>query len=193
MWRRSCARSRASRSTARSSSGTTSRRTTSRCRWRSGRWRGAACGTRRGPERSESWASSASSILHRCGESFYFLLVCTWRNENELWETVWAKDGDGDVFFRPWPIEGTHRPTFCVWELGRRVPRTSGVERIPALPARRRVAKSRTCGRPTRESCDGGVPTSLASCTSCGSGGEGPGTGRERCASRSCGPSTRAS
>ncbi len=57
-------------------------------------------------------------ILHRCGEGFYFLLVCTWRNENELWETVWAKDGDADVFFRPWPIEETHRPTFCVWELG---------------------------------------------------------------------------
>jgi hypothetical protein len=57
-------------------------------------------------------------ILHRCGTSFYFLLVSTWRNDNELWETVWAKNGDGDVFFRPWPIEGTHRPTFCVWELG---------------------------------------------------------------------------
>jgi hypothetical protein len=57
-------------------------------------------------------------ILHRCGESFYFLLVSTWRNDNELWETVWAKDGDGDPTFRPWPIEGTHRPTFCVWELG---------------------------------------------------------------------------
>ena len=57
-------------------------------------------------------------ILHRCGESFYFLLVSTWRNENELWETVWAKNGDGERRFRPWPIEGTHRPTFCVWELG---------------------------------------------------------------------------
>ena len=57
-------------------------------------------------------------ILHRCGESFYFLLVTTWRNENELWETVWAKNGDEDVGFRPWPIDGTHRPTFCVWELG---------------------------------------------------------------------------
>ena len=57
-------------------------------------------------------------ILHRCGESFYFLLVATWRNENELWETVLAKNGEGDVAFRPWPIEGTHRPTFCVWELG---------------------------------------------------------------------------
>ena len=56
-------------------------------------------------------------ILHRCGESFYFLLISTWRNENELWETVWAKDGDKDDSFRPWPIEGTHRPTFCVWEL----------------------------------------------------------------------------
>jgi hypothetical protein len=57
-------------------------------------------------------------ILHRCGESFYFLLVSTWRNENELWETVWAKNGDEDVFFRPWTADGSHRPTFCVWELG---------------------------------------------------------------------------
>jgi hypothetical protein len=56
-------------------------------------------------------------ILHRCGESFYFLLVATWRNDNELWETVWAKDGDADEAFRPWPIDGPHRPTFCVWEL----------------------------------------------------------------------------
>ena len=57
-------------------------------------------------------------ILHRCGASFYFLLVCTWRSHNELWETVWAKAGDHDPCFRPWPREGTHVPTFCVWELG---------------------------------------------------------------------------
>jgi hypothetical protein len=57
-------------------------------------------------------------ILHRCGEDFYFLLVSTWQNENELWETVWAKDGNESFAFRPWPVEGTHRPTFCVWELG---------------------------------------------------------------------------
>jgi hypothetical protein len=57
-------------------------------------------------------------ILHRCAESFYFLLIATWRNDNELWETVWAKNGDGDAAFRPWPLDGTHRPTFCVWELG---------------------------------------------------------------------------
>jgi hypothetical protein len=56
-------------------------------------------------------------ILHRCGEDFYFLLVSTWQSENELWETVWAKDG-ASFSFRPWPVEGTHRPTFCVWELG---------------------------------------------------------------------------
>ena len=56
-------------------------------------------------------------VLHRCGDDFYFLLVCTWRNDNELWETVWAKRGDDDEF-KPWPVEGTHRPTFCVWELG---------------------------------------------------------------------------
>jgi len=57
-------------------------------------------------------------ILHRCGESFYFLLVSTWRNDNELWETVWAKNGESEVTFQPWLLEGTHRPTFCVWELG---------------------------------------------------------------------------
>jgi hypothetical protein len=57
-------------------------------------------------------------ILHRCGEDFYFLLVCTWRNDNELWETVWAKNGDSDVLFRPWRTDDEHRPTFCVWELG---------------------------------------------------------------------------
>jgi hypothetical protein len=56
-------------------------------------------------------------ILHRCGESFYFLLVCTWRNDNELWETVWAKPSDAHVSFKPWPREDGHLPTFCVWEL----------------------------------------------------------------------------
>ena len=27
------------------------------------------------------------AVLHRCGRAFYFLLVSTWRNDNELWET----------------------------------------------------------------------------------------------------------
>jgi hypothetical protein len=56
-------------------------------------------------------------ILHRCGESFYFLLVSTWRNENELWETVWAKPGEHEPAFQPWPLADGHHPTFCVWEL----------------------------------------------------------------------------
>lgn len=56
-------------------------------------------------------------VLHRCGPEFYFLLVSTWRNDNELWETVWAKPEHARGF-DPWPVEGSHRPTFCVWELG---------------------------------------------------------------------------
>jgi hypothetical protein len=58
------------------------------------------------------------AVLHRCGEDFFFLLVCTWRYGNELWETVWAKDGERDALFCPSPAGGAHRPTFCVWELG---------------------------------------------------------------------------
>ena len=58
-------------------------------------------------------------ILHRCGsEGFHFLLVGTWRNDNELWETVLAKHADSDPGFGPWVVEDGHRPTFCVWELG---------------------------------------------------------------------------
>ena len=58
-------------------------------------------------------------ILHRCGTAgFHFLLVQTWRNENELWETVWAKQDEADPGFHPWPAESGHRPTFCIWELG---------------------------------------------------------------------------
>jgi len=58
-------------------------------------------------------------ILHRCGSAgFHFLLVGTWRNDNELWETVWAKHDDADPGFHPWVVDEGHRPTFCIWELG---------------------------------------------------------------------------
>src|SRR3954469_10772564 len=33
-------------------------------------------------------------ILHRCGDDFYFLIVNTWRGNNEIWETVFYKDGE---------------------------------------------------------------------------------------------------
>ena len=57
-------------------------------------------------------------VLHRCGESFYFLLVSTWRGSNELWESVYAKPYAAATDFSLWPREGRHVPTFCVWELG---------------------------------------------------------------------------
>ena len=56
-------------------------------------------------------------ILHRCGADFYFLLITTWRNENELWQTVWYKNGDAMEEFALWPRDEAHKPTFCVWEL----------------------------------------------------------------------------
>ena len=56
-------------------------------------------------------------ILHRCEGEFYFLLVSTWRNENELWESVYAKDGLKQPDFEPFSFQGLHRGTFCVWEL----------------------------------------------------------------------------
>ena len=57
-------------------------------------------------------------ILHRCGQDFYFLILSTWRNENEMWESVYYKDGDAMADFAPWTPTGRHRPTYCVWELG---------------------------------------------------------------------------
>jgi hypothetical protein len=56
-------------------------------------------------------------ILHRCGNDFYFLIVCTWRGSNEIWETVFYKDGDAMGDFALFPREKIHKPTFCVWEL----------------------------------------------------------------------------
>ena len=53
-------------------------------------------------------------IMHRCGEN-YLLLVCTWRSENELWESVYY---DGSGTFEIWDRNKTHLPTYCVWEMG---------------------------------------------------------------------------
>lgn len=55
-------------------------------------------------------------VLHRCGDSFYFLIAGTWRNENELWQSVWYKDGAMSAFAE-FPRQTAHLPTFCVWEL----------------------------------------------------------------------------
>lgn len=56
-------------------------------------------------------------VLHRCEKDFYFLVAVTWRNENELWETVWYKDGDTMREFEEFPRIGMHKITLCVWEL----------------------------------------------------------------------------
>ena len=56
-------------------------------------------------------------VLHRCGKDFYFLIVCTWRNANELWTTVFYKDGDAMPDFALFPRDNAHKPAFCVWEL----------------------------------------------------------------------------
>lgn len=55
-------------------------------------------------------------VLHRCGEAFYFLIVGTWRNSNELWQTVYYKDAAMDAFAL-FPRDGEHKPMLCVWEL----------------------------------------------------------------------------
>ncbi len=54
-------------------------------------------------------------ILHRCGDSFYFLIVCTWRHQNEMWQTVYARDTAADAAFAPVRASG-HRAVICVWE-----------------------------------------------------------------------------
>lgn len=56
------------------------------------------------------------AILHRCGGDFHFLLVSSWRNANEMWETVYAKTAKAPDFSL-FPLPGPHRATFCVWEL----------------------------------------------------------------------------
>lgn len=56
-------------------------------------------------------------ILHRCGADFYFLLVSSWKNGNELWESVYAKQNDRQSDFAVFTMDGLHRATFCVWEL----------------------------------------------------------------------------
>jgi len=54
-------------------------------------------------------------ILHLCGDAFYFLLICRWRNGNELWETVYARsEGESEFSLVP---PGDTFATFCVWEL----------------------------------------------------------------------------
>ena len=57
-------------------------------------------------------------LLHRCGEGFYFLGLCTWRGNNELWKTIFSLEADAMQDFALFEQDEQHRDTFCVWELG---------------------------------------------------------------------------
>lgn len=57
-------------------------------------------------------------ILHRCEHEFYFLLVCSWKNNNELWESIYAKKNVGEPSFLELTYDTSHRGAFCIWELG---------------------------------------------------------------------------
>lgn len=56
-------------------------------------------------------------LLHRCGEGFYFLGLCTWRGNNELWKTIFYLEADTMEDFAIFPQDELHKDTFCVWEL----------------------------------------------------------------------------
>lgn len=54
---------------------------------------------------------------HLCGTTL-LLLVFTWNNENELWESAYSKDLSVPGTFIPFELRnGLHRAVNCVWEL----------------------------------------------------------------------------
>lgn len=56
-------------------------------------------------------------LLHRCGQGFYFLGLCTWRENNELWKSIFYFDAGRSKDFEFFPQAERHKDTFCVWEL----------------------------------------------------------------------------
>jgi hypothetical protein len=56
-------------------------------------------------------------ILHRAG-SVLLLMLMTWRNTNEIWETAYFKDLSQPGSYQVIPADNDQRGTFCVWELG---------------------------------------------------------------------------
>jgi hypothetical protein len=69
------------------------------------------------------------------------LIVNTWRGNNELWETVFYKNGDAMKAFELWPRDATHKPAFCVWELMAVWHETKSWERFLISPRDERAAK----------------------------------------------------
>jgi hypothetical protein len=56
-------------------------------------------------------------LLHRAGPTL-LLLLTTWRNTNELWESIYVKDLTRGEGYARLEFASSHRGTFCVWELG---------------------------------------------------------------------------
>jgi len=56
-------------------------------------------------------------IHHLAGEHVHLLLVCTWRENNEMWESTYFKDARADEPFQLLP-QPSHRGVICVWEFG---------------------------------------------------------------------------
>ena len=57
------------------------------------------------------------AIHHLSGEHIHLLLVFTWRENNEMWESVYVKDARQTAPFAPM-APATHRGVMCVWEFG---------------------------------------------------------------------------
>jgi hypothetical protein len=56
-------------------------------------------------------------LLHECRPAL-LLMINTWRNTNEIWESAYARDMTRAEGYQPTTFETSHRATFCVWELG---------------------------------------------------------------------------
>jgi hypothetical protein len=56
-------------------------------------------------------------ILHRAGD-YLLLMVNTWRNTNEIWESIYAKKAAESKTYTQMKFEYSHKATYCVWELG---------------------------------------------------------------------------
>jgi hypothetical protein len=56
-------------------------------------------------------------VLHRAGE-YLLLLVITWRNINEMWESIYLKKVEQKETYTSIKFENNHKGTYCVWELG---------------------------------------------------------------------------
>jgi hypothetical protein len=56
-------------------------------------------------------------LLHRAGAAL-LLMVTTWRNTNEMWESAYAKETAQSAGYRAQVFDSNHRATYCVWELG---------------------------------------------------------------------------